>query len=99
MGFMRLSNGNCVMFDDVSRDTPGLTQVFIEGKRVIINNMYNIDVTVILYNSASEHAKMFKFFIQFNKEAYIFQALSQCITVRTCLGVKQIFLIYKYFQA
>ena len=37
MGFMRLSNGNCVMFGNVIRDTPGLTPVFIEGKRMYIH--------------------------------------------------------------
>ena len=31
MGFTRLSNGNCVMFDDVTRNTPGPTPVYIEG--------------------------------------------------------------------
>ena len=41
MGFTRLSNGNCVMFDDVTRDTPGQTPVFIEGKEIYI---YNIDI-------------------------------------------------------
>ena len=45
IGFMRLSNGNCVLFDSVTRNTPGPTPVMIEGTRVIINNMYNIDVT------------------------------------------------------
>ena len=34
MGFMRLSNGNCVMFDDVKRNTPGQTLVMIEGEKI-----------------------------------------------------------------
>ena len=32
VGFTRLSNGNCVMFDNVNSTTPGLTHVWIEGK-------------------------------------------------------------------
>ena len=38
MGFMRLSNGNCVMFDDVTRYIPGPTPVFIEGKHTLNSN-------------------------------------------------------------
>ena len=32
MGFTRLGNGNCVMFDYVTRNTPGQTPVMIEGE-------------------------------------------------------------------
>ena len=42
MGFMRLSNGNCVMFDDVTRNTPGQTPVMIEGKRVPFISLFPI---------------------------------------------------------
>ena len=35
MGFTRQSNGNCVMFDNVTRDTPGQTPVMIEGNEFI----------------------------------------------------------------
>ena len=38
MGFMRLRNGNCVMFVDVKRNPPGATPVFIEGKLKFINH-------------------------------------------------------------
>ena len=41
MGFMRLSNGNCVMFDNVTRDTPGQTPVFVEGKLKFTNHSHN----------------------------------------------------------
>ena len=37
MGFTRLNNGNCVMFDDIARDTPGPTLVLIEGKQVFLS--------------------------------------------------------------
>ena len=48
MGFMRLRNGNCVMFVDVKRNTPGQTPVFIEGKLKFINHS-NILFNVFLF--------------------------------------------------
>ena len=74
IGFMRLSNGNCVMFDDVSRNTPGLTQVFIEGKRVIINNTYNIDVTVVFFDYI-----LYKLSFRFCQNVQIFDSVQQRI--------------------